>query len=229
MQTFTISHNCKPATQPHQVDSVPLQDLSHSWRQRDADPAPRSDVQLENEPHQRLAVNSPNQRGEHQNTNEPSSSRRWFSFYHVVDATSADIRDLFGESMDHLLWRHCSGPPRTTQWDCLTNVALERTWLAYNRTANTLVSHSIVVAQLWILHDGQRTVGRVCASVMIVGGIIVDVLGALRYLQQCRAILDKDPGTGNGRAIGGFQFIVTSGIVFGFVSCGLFVLLLVVS
>lgn len=232
MPKLSWSRSCKSANQPKQHDAVQLDDLSDQARPPVAGASLGHEVQAESELNWQSTVILAGQQDEQPNTHASSSSRGRFRLYHIIDATSADIRDLFGEWMDHplmTLLKTATSMPNTIWRACLTKLALERTWLAYNRTANTLVSHSIVVAQLWILHEGQRTVGRVCASVMIVGGILVDLLGAVRYLQQCRAILDKDPSTGNGRAIGGSHFIFTSGIIFGFVCCGLFVLLLVVS
>ena len=91
---------------------------------------------------------------------QPSDSteprRGWlekFRFVHIIDATGGDIRD---------------------------HLALERTWLAYNRTANTLASYAVVVAQLFILHEHKRTLGRVCGVIMICGAILIDLVSALR-------------------------------------------------
>lgn len=64
---------------------------------------------------------------------------------------------------------------------------------------------------------------------MVVVGIIVEVLGAYRYFQQSRAIMERDPRTGNGRALGSSPFVITIGVLFGFVFCGLLVLVLVAS
>ena len=123
-------------------------------------------------------------------------------FIHTIDATSADVRDHY---------------------------ALERTWLAYNRTANTLASHAIVVTQLFVLHEHRRTVGRVCGAVMICGGIVIELVAAVRYLKQCRALVDKSEVTGVGRAISPTPTLMLCVVVVGGVCVGLFVVLLVVS
>ena len=106
--------------------------------------------------------------------------------------------------------------------------ALERTWLAYNRTANTLASHAVVVAQLFILHEGRHRIGIACGVVMICGGILVDIVGMVRYLHQSHKLLEGERGT-RGRAVVPNWFVVPTGLVFGFVCCGLFVLMLVVA
>lgn len=114
--------------------------------------------------------------------------------------------------------------------DVTDPIALERTWLAYNRTANTLVSHGVIVSQLFYLHEGHKEIGRVCGIVMISGGIILEVIGATRYLLQSRGLLEADPGNARyGRAIVGNVFVLPSAAIIAFVCCGLFVLILVVA
>lgn len=110
------------------------------------------------------------------------------------------------------------------------SIALERTWLAYNRTANTLASHAIIVSQLFFLHEGCKGIGRVCAIVMNSGGIVLELVGAARYLIQSRGLLEADAATNrNGKAVTAGFFILPSVIIVLVVCCGLFVLVLVVA
>ncbi|KAE8336440.1 hypothetical protein BDV24DRAFT_155176 [Aspergillus arachidicola] len=53
-------------------------------------------------------------------------------------------------------------------------LALERTFLAYVRTANALASFAIVAAQLFILHHDSVVAGK--------------LMGAMRYFQQQRSL-----------------------------------------
>ena len=141
-------------------------------------------------------------------TSPPSTAARvgrWYQtikFVHIIDATSGDARDHF---------------------------ALERTWLAYDRTANTLASSAVVVAQLFVLHKNHRTVGRVAGAVIICGGIVIQMVGALRYLQQSRALAHKSESTGKGRAALPTLSLIVCALVVGGVCVGLFVLILVVA
>ena len=139
---------------------------------------------------------------------QPSDSteprRGWlekFRFVHIIDATGGDVRD---------------------------HLALERTWLAYNRTANTLASYAVVVAQLFILHEHKRTIGRVCGVIMICGAILIDLVSALRYLQQSHGLATKGAVTGKGRAVLGTISLTLCAAIVGGISLGLFILVLVV-
>lgn len=108
--------------------------------------------------------------------------------------------------------------------------ALERTWLAYNRTANALASHAVIVSQLFSLHEGHKAIGRVCAIVMISGGIILELIGIVRYFVQSRGLLEADASTGrNGKAVLATLFVLPIAAIVAFVCCGLFVLVLVVA
>lgn len=131
------------------------------------------------------------------------SQGKWWvrvRFVHIIDATSGDVRD---------------------------HLALERTWLAYNRTANTLASYAVVVAQLFILHEDKRTFGRICGTIMICGSMAIEVIAGLRYLQQSHALVKKDAATGKGRAVLPTPSLVWCMVIAGGISLGLFVLIVV--
>lgn len=93
-------------------------------------------------------------------------------------------------------------PKQKSLTDTTTSTALERTWLAYNRTANTLASHGVIVSQLFFLREGHKEIGRVCAIIMVSGAINLELIGASRYLVQSRGLLEADPDKSRyGRAI----------------------------
>lgn len=113
----------------------------------------------------------------------------------------------------------------------LTNIfhlALERTWLAYNGTANSLASHAVVIAQFFFLREQQRHIGIACGVVMTGGGIVLSLFGMLRYLQQCRGLVLKDSSSTSGRAFVGTLFVFVSGLGVGIVCCGLLISVLAV-
>lgn len=85
-------------------------------------------------------------------------------FVRIIGASSGDVRD---------------------------HLALDRTWLAYNRTANTLVSYAVVVAQLFVLHEDKQTLGRICGTIMICRSMTIEVIAGLRYLQQSHALVRR--------------------------------------
>ena len=88
----------------------------------------------------------------------------------------------------------------------------------------------MIVQQLFAVHEDRRTVGKVCAVVMIVGGILIDLAGAARYLSQSRALLQSDHGNlGPGKAILAAPYILLIGSVVGFVCIGLFVLVTILA
>lgn len=99
-----------------------------------------------------------------------------------------------------------------------TCAALERTFLAFTRTALALAMLSVLVAQLYILTDynatfpsgqGPRTMGLSFQqlgkplSVSLAGGsIILASIGGVRYMRQQHAIL-------NGKVYsGGMDFLI---------------------
>ena len=115
-------------------------------------------------------------------------------------------------------------------------VALERTWLAYNRTANQLASHGFVVAQVLFLHGGKhRVLGKACCAAMIVVAILVTLLGLVRYTRQARAL---SPGakltvgasrvSATSTAITPSSYVMVAGLTFGTVCVMLFVCNLIV-
>lgn len=75
------------------------------------------------------------------------------------------------------------------------HAALERTWLAYHRTANQLASHGIIVLQAIFLHRTKhRALGKVCCTIMLLSAMLVTVVGLVRYTQQAHALLGSGRG-----------------------------------
>ncbi len=102
-----------------------------------------------------------------------------------------------------------------------------------------------MVAQLFYLHEGLKTVARTCATVMVCGGIVMNFIAAWRYLSQSRALLgleplrvlsDRDlrfyrrggrrPKPTGSTSLTGALYVLVSGSMVGVVCIGLFVLLL---
>ncbi|KAB8257105.1 hypothetical protein BDV32DRAFT_87038 [Aspergillus pseudonomiae] len=67
-------------------------------------------------------------------------------------------------------------------------LALERTFLAYVRTANALASFAIVAAQLFILHHDSVVAGKVLACLSLAFAIYIQLMGAVRYFKQQRLL-----------------------------------------
>ncbi|KAB8272781.1 hypothetical protein BDV30DRAFT_211656 [Aspergillus minisclerotigenes] len=67
-------------------------------------------------------------------------------------------------------------------------LALERTFLAYVRTANALASFAIVAAQLFILHHDSVVAGKVLACLSLAFAIYIQLMGAMRYFKQQRSL-----------------------------------------
>ncbi|KAE8378377.1 hypothetical protein BDV26DRAFT_191551 [Aspergillus bertholletiae] len=67
-------------------------------------------------------------------------------------------------------------------------LALERTFLAYVRTANALASFAIVAAQLFILHHDSVVAGKVLACLSLACAIYIQIMGTVRYFKQQRSL-----------------------------------------
>lgn len=63
-------------------------------------------------------------------------------------------------------------------------LALERTFLGWFRTSVTLISFGVVTTQLFILKDLDPKKGRILGVIMSCGGILVVLLGCVRYFRQ---------------------------------------------
>ena len=63
-------------------------------------------------------------------------------------------------------------------------LALERTFLAWSRTAISLISFGVVITQLFILKDVDPLQGKIIGAVICCEGIMVTLLGCIRYFRQ---------------------------------------------
>ena len=77
------------------------------------------------------------------------------------------------------------GAPRGDPRDYL---ALERTFLDWFRTSVALISFGVIITQLFILKDVNPKKGKVLGLFMACGGIIVILLGCVRYFEQQRLL-----------------------------------------
>ena len=63
-------------------------------------------------------------------------------------------------------------------------LALERTFLAWSRTSSALISLGVLITQLFVLKDVDPVKGKVIGAVISCSGIIVNLLGCIRYFKQ---------------------------------------------
>lgn len=68
-------------------------------------------------------------------------------------------------------------------------LALERTFLGCFRTSVALISLGVVITQLFVLRDVNPKKGKILGVIMACGGIIVILLGCVRYFEQQRLLL----------------------------------------
>jgi putative membrane protein len=66
------------------------------------------------------------------------------------------------------------------------HLANERTFLAYVRTALSLVGFGFVIARL----DPRSTLSLISGIVMLLGGVAIALFGAYRYVDERRALID---------------------------------------
>jgi uncharacterized membrane protein YidH (DUF202 family) len=144
----------------------------------------------------------------------PRFRKWWLATVHVTLPRDADFRDFLGAHPDPLTRKQM----RFFNSNNSTCTALERTFLAFTRTALALAMLSVLVAQLYILTDynatfpdgqGPRTnglsfeeLGKPLSVSLVGGSIIVASVGGVRYMRQQSAIL-------NGKVYsGGMDFLV---------------------
>jgi uncharacterized membrane protein YidH (DUF202 family) len=150
--------------------------------------------------------------------------RHWWA--HTVCITipqDADFRDFLG--LYRLVLQSNLHPALLNSHSPTT--ALERTYLAFARTALALAMLSVLVSQLYIISDTQdpaapgltfQQAGKPLALSLAGGSIIVTTIGGVRYMRQQNAIL-------HGKVFsGGVDFVVMwvlgVGVSFGFLASG---------
>lgn len=67
-------------------------------------------------------------------------------------------------------------------------LALERTFLGWFRTSVALISFGVVTTQLFILNEVDPKKGKILGVIVSCGGIIVVLLGCIRYFKQQRLL-----------------------------------------
>ena len=73
--------------------------------------------------------------------------------------------------------------------DPLDYLALDRTFLGWFRTSVALISFGVVITQLFVLKDLGTKKGKILGVIMSCGGIIVVLLGCVRYFKQQRLLM----------------------------------------
>lgn len=113
---------------------------------------------------------------------------------------------------------HTSDAP--TGGDPRDYLSLERTFLAYIRTASALVSLGVIVTQLFILNKLNTRTGSIFGAIISAGGVVVTLIGCSRYFKQQKYLTC-------GKAISaGWDIVVLWLIIFA-ISISIFVVLLV--
>lgn len=113
---------------------------------------------------------------------------------------------------------HTSDAP--TGGDPRDYLSLERTFLAYVRTASALVSFGIIITQLFVLKKVNPRTGSIFGAIMSAGGIAVTLIGCLRYFKQQKYLT-------HGKAISaGWDIVILWILVFA-ITISMFVVLLV--
>lgn len=99
--------------------------------------------------------------------------------------------------------------------------ALERTYLAYTRTANALSLFAVLITQLFVISDVSNSVGIAFASMVYCAAILTTVLSCARFFRQQRLMI-------RGRAAGAGGDVMLIWVAIVAICLGLFVAILVV-
>ncbi len=150
--------------------------------------------------------------------------RRWWGTnVSMIIPEDQDLRDHFCKSS--LFQLHTIPQPRAW-WKEIVLImsiangsALEKTYLAYFRTAMSLAMSSAMLSQFYIFSPPTtdphpldfRDVGKPLAASCMILAIIVNVIGAARFNRAQDAVL-------NGKAITGGADLMLVGVLFGMVS-----------
>lgn len=68
-------------------------------------------------------------------------------------------------------------------------LALERTFLAYIRTATALLSLGVIFTQLFLLKQRDPLIGSIFGAITSCGGIVVVLIGCVRYFRQQKLLI----------------------------------------
>lgn len=117
-----------------------------------------------------------------------------------------------------LVVAHTSDSP--TGGDPRDYLSLERTFLAYIRTASALVSVGVITTQLFVLKKVNPRTGSVLGAIISAGGVAVTLIGCSRYFKQQKYLT-------HGKAISAGWDIVFLWMLLFAISCSIFIVLLV--
>lgn len=99
-------------------------------------------------------------------------------------------------------------------------LALERTYLGWFRTSSAIVTLGVVITQLFVLKDLDRTKGKILGAILAAGGIFTNIVGCERYFRQQRLFAQ-------GRALTGGWYSVALLTLQALIILTLFVVVLV--
>ena len=117
-----------------------------------------------------------------------------------------------------LVVAHTSDSP--TGGDPRDYLSLERTFLAYIRTASALVSVGVITTQLFVLKKVNPRTGSVLGAIISAGGVAVTLIGCSRYFKQQKYLT-------HGKAISAGWDIISLWMLLFAISFSTFVVLLV--
>lgn len=117
-----------------------------------------------------------------------------------------------------LVVAHTSDAP--TGGDPRDYLSLERTFLAYVRTASALVSFGVIITQLFVLKKVNPRTGSILGAIMSAGAVAVTLVGCARYFKQQKYLT-------HGKVISaGWDIVSLWSLIFA-ISMSMFVVLLV--
>ena len=107
--------------------------------------------------------------------------------FHPSRSKIQDVRHWWLHNIDLAVSHDFSGS--STGHDPRDHHALERTFLAYIRTSNAFVSLGVVIAQLFLLANVNRTTGIVFAALVLAIAILMTVLACGRFFYQQKLMM----------------------------------------
>ena len=81
-------------------------------------------------------------------------------------------------------------------------LALERSFLAWQRTATTLVSLGVVITQLFILRNFNPAAGKILGAILALGGVSIALVGCSRYFRHQNLLVQGKTISGGWHVLG---------------------------
>jgi len=119
----------------------------------------------------------------------------------AASGTEIDASAHYTKKVKHWWSRNISlvrdhTPDGPTGGDPRDYLALERTYLGWFRTSSAVITLGVVLTQLFVLKDTDRTKGKVLGAILAGGGIVTNLIGCERYFRQQRLLAQGKALTG---------------------------------